>query len=131
MFCRRNVLSPYVLLPIRFGPIRFVPIRFVPICFVPIRFVNVPYNMHLVCKKSRQHERYNVIAILLRYIFVLSYNASTPLRKTIASDSYRYRHIKSLSLLKVIALGSRETLSRFIYHAVIMTKAITCKTVVF
>jgi hypothetical protein len=40
-----------------------------------------------MCKKKRQHERYNVIAITLCYIFALSYNILTLWRKAIAFDS--------------------------------------------
>ncbi len=62
-------------------------------------------------KNSRQHDRYSVIAIMLRYIFALSHKASTLWRKVIALGLR-----KPLSII-VVALGSYETLSLFILMA--------------
>jgi hypothetical protein len=46
-------------------------------------------NHALACVKGRRHERSNVIAIKLRYVYALSNNASTLWRKVIACYSYR------------------------------------------
>jgi hypothetical protein len=67
-----------------------------------------------MCKKSRQHERYNVIAITLRYIFALSFNASTLWRKAFAFDSYRYRHIKNRYRFLKLSLWDKGKRYRFL-----------------
>jgi hypothetical protein len=85
-----------------------------------------------MCKKSRQHESYPVIAIMLRYIFALSYNASTLGRKAIAFDSYRYRHNKIVIASYSYRSGPKGNIIAFYsYRSVSMTKAITFNAVVF
>ncbi len=46
--------------------------------------------------RGRYLKRYNVIAITLRYVFALSYNALTLWRNVIASISYRSEHIRDV-----------------------------------
>jgi hypothetical protein len=57
-------------------------------------------------KKGPQYDRYNIIAITLRYIFALSNKASTLWRKLSPFIVIALGLLKSLSLLKVNALGS-------------------------
>jgi uncharacterized membrane protein len=70
-----------------------------------------------MCKKGHQYDRYNIIAITPRYIFAFSHNASTLWRMLLLVIVIALGLLKSLSFLKVIALGSKETLLLFIVIA--------------
>jgi hypothetical protein len=50
--------------------------------------------LRLTISRGRHQKRYSIIAIILRYVFALSHNASTLRRNVIASYSYRSRLIE-------------------------------------
>jgi hypothetical protein len=84
-----------------------------------------------MCNKGHQHERYGVIAIMLRH-FALSHNTSTLWRNVIAFHSYRSRlmEIVTTSYSNRSALVG-NVIAFHSYRSENMTKAMTCNAVTF
>ncbi len=82
---------------------------------------------------GRQLERYSVITTTLRYIFVLSHNASTLWRKTITFYSYRSWLVEIVIasyIHRYELIGNIIALFSYLYVSMI-NKEITCNAVMF